>query len=130
MLETISPSEAVSLFRSGEALFVDVRTEKEFLKRTIPGSPLVPLDRLEQERGLEARFGEKPVVFFCRSGNRTRDKAELLENSVRSKAYQLDGGILAWERAGFPVWSPRELLPCFQDKASCTSGVFSRAVPC
>ena len=45
MLETLSPQEAMTLFRNGGAFFVDVRTEKEFLKRAIPGCPLVPLFR-------------------------------------------------------------------------------------
>lgn len=125
MLETISPSEAITLFRTGDAFFVDVRTEKEFLKRAIPGSPLLPLEQIEREGALDAGFSGKPIVFFCRSGNRTRDKAELLAKSVRGKAYQLDGGILAWEQAGFPVWSPRELLPCFQSRTACLSGGFS-----
>ena len=59
MLETLSPQEAMTLFRNGGAFFVDVRTEKEFLKRAIPGCPLVPLDKLEREGGLD-----RPV--FCR----------------------------------------------------------------
>ena len=101
MLETLSPQEAMTLFRNGGAFFVDVRTEKEFLKRAIPGCPLVPLDKLEREGGLDSRFSGKPVVFFCRSGSRTQNKAELLERSASGKAYQLGGGILAWEQAGF-----------------------------
>ena len=113
MLETLSPQEAMTLFRNGGAFFVDVRTEKEFLKRAIPGCPLVPLDKLEREGGLDSRFSGKPVVFSCRSGSRTQNKAELLERSASGKAYQLGGGILAWEQAGFPVWNIRELLPCF-----------------
>ena len=68
------------------------------------------------------RRAGKPVVFFCRSGNRTRNKAELLERSAPGKAYQLGGGILAWEQAGFPVWSIRELLPCFAQEPPFASG--------
>ena len=82
MLETLSPQEAMTLFRNGCAFFVDVRTEKEFLKRAIPGCPLVPLDKLEREGGLNSRFSGKPVVFFCRSGSRTQNKADLLELSL------------------------------------------------
>ena len=57
MLETLSPQEAMTLFRNGGAFFVDVRTEKEFLKRAIPGCPLVPLDKLEREGLLEHKNG-------------------------------------------------------------------------
>ncbi len=115
----------MTLFRNGGAFFVDVRTEKEFLKRAIPGCPLVPLDALERGDGLDSRFSGKPVVFFCRSGNRTRNKAELLERSAPGKAYQLGGGILAWEQAGFPAWSIRELLPCFAQEPPFASGVLA-----
>ena len=113
MLETLSPQDAVVLFRNGGALFVDIRTEKEFLKRAIPGCPLVPLDVLRRTGKLDARFSGKFIVFFCRSGRRTCDNAALLERCAPGRACQLGGGILAWEQAGFPVWSPRELLPCF-----------------
>ena len=113
MLETLSPQDAVVLFRNGGALFVDIRTEKEFLKRAIPGCPLVPLDVLRRTGKLDARFSGKFLVFFCRSGRRTCDNAALLERCAPGRACQLGGGILAWEQAGFPVWSPRELLPCF-----------------
>ena len=125
MLETLSPQEAMTLFRNSGAFFVDVRTEKEFLKRAIPGCPLVPLDKLEREGGLDSRFSGRPVVFFCRSGSRTQNKADLLERSASGKAYQLGGGILAWEQAGFPVWSIRELLPCFAQEPAFISGVLA-----
>ena len=75
--------------------------------------------------GLDSRFSGKPVVFFCRSGSRTQNKAELLERSASGKAYQLGGGILAWEQAGFPVWSIRELLPCFAQEPAFISGVLA-----
>lgn len=113
MLETLSLQDAEVLFRNGGALFVDIRTEKEFLKRAIPGCPLVPLDVLRRTGKLDARFSGKFIVFFCRSGRRTCDNAALLERCAPGRACQLGGGILAWEQAGFPVWSPRELLPCF-----------------
>ena len=71
------------------------------------------------------RRAGKPVVFFCRSGSRTQNKAELLERSASGKAYQLGGGILAWEQAGFPVWSIRELLPCFAQEPAFISGVLA-----
>ena len=109
----------------GRRLFVEVRTDKEVLQRASPGCPLVPLDKLEREGGLDSRFSGKPVVFFCRSGSRTQNKAELLERSASGKAYQLGGGILAWEQAGFPVWSIRELLPCFAQEPAFISGVLA-----
>lgn len=111
MLELLSPQDAYALFRSGGAFLVDVRTEKEFLKKAIPGCPLLPLEVLPDVLG--PRFAGGPVVFFCRSGRRTREEADVLEQSAPGRAFQMEGGILAWEKAGFPVWSLRELLPCY-----------------
>ncbi len=68
MLETLSPQEAMTLFRNGGAFFVDVRTEKEFLKRAIPGCPLVPLDKLEREGGLDSRFFRQAGRLFLPLG--------------------------------------------------------------
>lgn len=111
MLELLSPQDAYALFLSSGAFLVDVRTEKEFLKKAIPGCPLVPLEALPDALG--PSFAGRPVVFFCRSGRRTCEKADVLERSAPGRAFQMEGGILAWERAGFPVWSLRELLPCY-----------------
>lgn len=99
--------------------------KRNFSNGRFPVAPLVPLDKLEREDGLDSRFSGKPVVFFCRSGSRTQNKAELLERSASGKAYQLGGGILAWEQAGFPVWSIRELLPCFAQEPAFISGVLA-----
>lgn len=99
--------------------------EKEFLKRAIPVARLFPSTNWNVRAGLDSRFSGRPVVFFCRSGSRTQNKAELLERSASGKAYQLGGGILAWEQAGFPVWSIRELLPCFAQEPAFISGVLA-----
>lgn len=120
MLELLSPHDAYALFCSGGAFLVDVRTEKEFLKKAIPGCPLLPLEVLPDTLG--PLFAGRPVVFFCRSGRRTREKAEALEKSAPGCAFQMEGGILAWEKAGFPVWSIRELLPCYARPPRYVSG--------
>lgn len=122
MLDSLSPRDAYALFRRGGAFLVDVRTEKEFLKKAIPGCPLAPLDLLEKSGTLGSCFSGKPVVFLCRSGRRTRDKSALLEGMAPGRAWQLEGGILAWEQAGFPVWSIRELLPCYAVRPAFAAG--------
>lgn len=124
MLETLSPQEAMTLFRNGGAFFVDVRTEKEFLKRRFPVARLFPSTNWNV-RAAGQPFFRQAGRLFCRSGSRTQNKAELLERSASGKAYQLGGGILAWEQAGFPVWSIRELLPCFAQEPAFISGVLA-----
>lgn len=62
MPELLSPQDAYALFRSSGAFLVDVRTEKEFLKKAIPGCPLLPLETLPDALG--PRFAGRPVIFF------------------------------------------------------------------
>lgn len=111
MLETLSPQDAVVLFRNGGALFVDIRTEKEFLKRAIPGCPLVPLDVLRRTGKLDARFSGKFIVFFCRSGRRTCDNAALLERCAPGRACQLGGGYWLGNRPDFRSGAPGSCCP-------------------
>lgn len=61
MPELLSPQDAYALFRSSGAFLVDVRTEKEFLKKAIPGCPLLPLETLPDALG--PRFAGRPVIF-------------------------------------------------------------------
>lgn len=45
----------------------------------------------------------KPVVVVCRSGGRSARAAALLMQSGVSEVYNLQGGMMAWVRAGLPV---------------------------
>ena len=55
---------------------------------------------------LDARKGEisrdKPVVLYCRSGNRSNQAAQILEGAGYKGVYDL-GGIIAWQAAGYPL---------------------------
>ncbi|HMP88101.1 MAG TPA: rhodanese-like domain-containing protein, partial [Lacibacter sp.] len=49
---------------------VDVRTEEEFEEEHVPGAPNMPLHRIPYlEAELQAL--SRPIVFYCRSGNRS-----------------------------------------------------------
>lgn len=101
MLETLSPQEAMTLFRNGGAFFVDVRTEKEFLKRAIPGCPLVPLDKLEREGGLDSRFSGRPVVFFAAREAGRRIRPSSWKEAPRARRISLGAGFSPGNRRDF-----------------------------
>ncbi|MFM8747380.1 MAG: rhodanese-like domain-containing protein [Aestuariivirga sp.] len=98
ILKAVTAAEARRLAAQG-ALLVDIREPGEYLGENIPGALNAPLSRL----------GETPVgaaaavVFYCKSGARTRMNAEALAASTDAEAYILDGGIEAWKAAGYPV---------------------------
>jgi rhodanese-related sulfurtransferase len=85
---------------AGGAQVVDVRGDDEYAAGHIEGARHIRLDQLTEETaGLER---ERPVVFYCRAGNRS----ELPANAFRAsgwEAYHVDGGLLAWAEAGFKL---------------------------
>ncbi|MFM2422225.1 MAG: hypothetical protein RL291_755, partial [Pseudomonadota bacterium] len=64
-LPTISPAEAKRLIDDGATL-IDIRGTDEHARERIPGAHNLPLDRLSAINSLS-----RPVVFHCKSGNRT-----------------------------------------------------------
>ena len=44
---------------------------------------------------------DRPKVFLCASGARTRNNSAALASLVDGEAYCLAGGIMAWRRAGY-----------------------------
>jgi phage shock protein E len=61
------------------ALVVDVRTPGEFADGHYPGAINIPLGDIEANIG---RFGraDRPVVVYCRSGNRSGQAKTILES--------------------------------------------------
>ena len=46
--------------------------------------------------------GDLPLVFYCHSGMRSAQASAYMTNKGRSNVYNLQGGILAWGKAGYP----------------------------
>lgn len=105
MLPAISPQEAFERFSKGEARLVDIRETDEYTQEFVPGSRLIPLSIIAKHPLKDADAPDKPIVFFCHSGNRTANASDLLERLAGDvQAYRLDGGISGWEKRGLP-WS-------------------------
>jgi rhodanese-related sulfurtransferase len=95
-LPKISANEAKRLIDQG-AVLIDIRSPQEHAGERIPGAQNRPLG---PEMSVEA---SGPIVFHCRSGQRTAANAPSLAQLADCDAYILDGGIDAWKRAGLPV---------------------------
>ena len=78
-------------------MLIDVRQPDEYTQAHIPGSKLIPL--MELESRLVDFPSNMDIVFYCRSGARSRAAAVLALGSAVSlkKIYNLMGGIMAWD---------------------------------
>jgi rhodanese-related sulfurtransferase len=90
---------ARALIEAGARL-IDVRTAHEFDAGRIPGSERIGLEELADRRA-ELDAG-RPVLFYCRIGNRSLMAAEAF-SEAGFEAVSLNGGIEAWLGAGGEV---------------------------
>jgi rhodanese-related sulfurtransferase len=95
----LTPHEASERVEAGEADLVDVREPYEWEAGRIEGARHVPLPDL-------AAYAQtidpgRPVVFVCRVGGRSAMAADAFRRAGFD-AYNLSGGVLAWERSGLP----------------------------
>lgn len=96
----LAPKRVAELLEKGEAQVVDVRTDEERAAGRIAGSEHLPLERLSQ---LTEQLDEsRPVVFYCRSGDRSGVAAEAFRASGW-EASNMQGGLVAWAEAGLPL---------------------------
>jgi rhodanese-related sulfurtransferase len=96
----IPPAQARELIDGG-AQVVDVRTAVEHAQSHISGAAHIPLEQLDKDSA-EALDADRPVVVYCRGGNRSAMAAEALRNSGYD-AHSIDGGLVAWDEAGEPL---------------------------
>jgi len=83
-----------------DAQLIDVREGYEHEAGHIPGSQNIEVTELTA--AAESLDRDKPVVFYCRSGDRSTMPGEAFRASGWD-AYTLDGGLAAWVEAGQPI---------------------------
>jgi rhodanese-related sulfurtransferase len=80
---------------------VDVREPVEYAGEHIPGAKLAPLSKFNpQEIKL---MGDKQIVLYCRSGNRSGKAGKQLLNAGFEPVIHLKGGLPTWKQAGYEI---------------------------
>ncbi len=82
---------------------IDVRTPAEHGEVHIPGSHLMPLDRLDPAAVKVAAGQADQCVLVCRSGKRAEQAYQKLQATGCGNLSILEGGVTAWESAGLSV---------------------------
>jgi rhodanese-related sulfurtransferase len=95
----ISATEAKHLIDAGAGV-IDVRTDVEYAAGHIAGSRHIPLADIQAQADSLDR--EKPVVIYCRSGNRSGPAADAFAASGWD-AHSVEGGLISWAEAGLPL---------------------------
>lgn len=103
-MHTITPEalkEHLSTLDSAKELIIDVRTPAEYAAGHIPGAVNRELDEIERHAH-ELSMYETVYVHF-RSGGRSAQACERLAAVGVQNAVNVEGGVQAWEAAGFEI---------------------------
>jgi len=93
----IDVTELKKRLDAGDVVLIDVRTTAEYTSGHVAGARHIPLAELNP-----ADFGKETVHVMCRSGGRSSTGTDVLVGAGID-AVNVEGGILAWQAAGFPV---------------------------
>ena len=99
---TVAQAKA-NIDKGAYKVILDVREPKEFRKGHIPGAMNIPRGLLEFK--VTAKIPDKatPVLVYCKTGGRGALAGQVLKKMGYKNVTNMDGGWLAWEKAGYPV---------------------------
>lgn len=90
--------------------FINVCTPAEYKEKHIEGVQNIPLDTLDQH--VDELNAKSTVYIHCRSGNRGKQAIEkLVKLGVQAELVNVEGGLMAWQEAGFATKSLTSRLP-------------------
>ncbi len=82
-------------------IVLDVRQPEEYLSGHVPGARLLPLGEVSlKASGLSKNV---PIYVICHSGNRSQQASQTLAQLGFKDIRNVQGGILAWQSAGYPL---------------------------
>ena len=97
----ISVREAKEMIDGGDVQVIDTREPDEHAEGHVPGSINIPhMATLPRAAELAT---DRPIVFICKSGNRSAVAAEFAATMGLEDLYNVEGGHDEWVVAGYPM---------------------------
>lgn len=88
---------------SPDLCLIDVREHDEWNEMHIPGALHIPKDELINKIEVKAPDRSRPIYLHCRGGVRSLYAAHSLLEMGYQTVYSVDGGIIEWATAGYPI---------------------------
>jgi rhodanese-related sulfurtransferase len=97
----ISVQEAKEMIDDGDVQVIDTREMHEHADGHVPGSLNIPhMATLVRAAELAT---DRPILFICKSGQRSAVAAEFAATLGLTDLYNVDGGHDDWAEAGYPM---------------------------
>jgi len=98
---SVPPSEFYKLMQEDDVFLIDVHVPEQ---KHLPGTDAwIPYDRIEEFKDVLPKNKETKILVYCRSGHMSKIAASKLAEMGYRNIYDLDGGIIAWEKTGLPL---------------------------
>ena len=95
--DLISYIDAKEMIINDGAILIDVRTEDEYNEEHISGAVLLDVNNINEDSAKNViNTLDTEVIVYCKSGNRSNQAKELLEDLGYTKVYDL-GAMSNWE---------------------------------
>ena len=99
-VKTVKTEEFAEMMAQKDVRLIDVRTPKEYAEGHLAGAENIDVKAADFAEHIKDIKGT--VAVYCRGGRRSLKAAEQLAKQGCT-VYNLDGGILAWKKAGKPT---------------------------
>jgi rhodanese-related sulfurtransferase len=97
-MKSVTPAQALEMVKTGQAYGIDVREKDEWDSGHFDLFTLNSLSTFEES----VLPTNKPIIFVCRSGNRSGKACTAVEPSGL-EVLNMEGGMLAWQSEGLPM---------------------------
>jgi len=105
--KSLIPKDFYTAFlKSDKAILIDVREGFEFRPSHLKKAINIPASG-NMEYAADTINKEYSVFFYCTTGFRSKRVAKIFCEKGFRDVYSLDGGIVAWRKAGMPVVKKR-----------------------
>lgn len=102
-VKDVDTNGALQLINHKNAFVLDVRQPDEYKAGHMLNAELIPLGKLKERISELEKYKDKPVVVVCRSGNRSGTACAILSKRGFTQAYNMVGGMMAWQKASLPT---------------------------
>ncbi|MEO3993276.1 MAG: rhodanese-like domain-containing protein [Desulfurococcaceae archaeon TW002] len=104
--EDVSVDAAYKMIKKGTvSLVLDVRNQSEYNLGHLYDAVLVPVYELEDRISELQEHINDPIIVYCKAGSRSQIACQILASNGFTKVYNMLGGITAWIKAGYPIYT-------------------------
>ncbi|MEM2203444.1 MAG: rhodanese-like domain-containing protein [Sulfolobales archaeon] len=87
------------------SLILDVRNQSEYKLGHLYGAILIPVYELESRIGELQKYKNDPIIVYSKNDSRSQIASQILASHGFTKVYNMLGGIMAWIKAGYPIYT-------------------------